>query len=115
MSFQRWLRLAFWAAVVFTFVMATLPQPPALPATDKILHAVAFGTLALLASLAFTQISSKRLLLVFAMFGALIEVAQMIPALHRDAEVMDWVADMVAVSAVLLVGSLWRRLQSKLT
>ena len=38
-----------------------------------------------------------------AALGAVIEVLQMIPALVRDAEVGDWIADCVASLAVLLL------------
>ena len=43
--------------------------------------------------------------------GAMIEVAQAIPALHRDCDIRDWVADSLAILAVTLVANLlmqWR-------
>lgn len=117
MSLQRWLRLAFWAAVVFTFVMATLPQPPQLPGSpsDKVQHILAFTTLAILAVTAYGKTSVIKLLLGLGLFGALIEAAQMVPALHRDAEVLDWAADVVAVTVVLLVATFWHRLRRRRT
>ena len=44
--------------------------------------------------------------------GALIEVFQAIPALHRDCDWRDWLADTLAVAGVLLVLRLvpWRKL-----
>jgi VanZ family protein len=41
-------------------------------------------------------------------FGALIELIQLIPALHRDAELMDWAADTAAAGAVLLIVAIVR-------
>lgn len=38
-----------------------------------------------------------------AALGSVIEVLQMIPVLHRDAELGDWIADCVASLAVLLL------------
>ena len=42
--------------------------------------------------------------------GALIEVTQSIPALHRDCDIRDWIADTVAIVVVTVVmGLLLRR------
>lgn len=46
-----------------------------------------------------------------AAFGALIEIAQSIPALHRDASGVDWIVDCLAVVttlAILAIGKNWR-------
>lgn len=98
-------RAVFWAALGFTLVMALLPAPPSLPveAGDKTLHIIAFAGLSLLASLSFPRRRVIELFVWMATLGALIEVLQMIPALHRDAELGDWVADCAASSAVLLM------------
>ena len=42
------------------------------------------------------------------LFGALIEVFQSIPALHRDSDVVDWIADTAAGIVVLLLVRWWR-------
>jgi len=97
------LRGLFWAVAIFAFVMAVLPHPPRLPGepSDKIQHVVAFATLTLLGSFAYTATGPRKLLARLSLFGAVIEIVQMIPALHRDADVMDWAADTIAVLAVL--------------
>lgn len=84
--------------------MATLPHPPEVPGqpNDKIQHIIAFATLTLLASFAYPQWRSTKVLVGLSLFGALIEVVQAIPALQRDSDVRDWLADSVAVAAVLL-------------
>jgi len=111
---QRLTRVALWGAVVFTFVMATLPKPPHLPGDpdDKVQHILAFACLTALASIAYARASAWRLALPLAVFAALIEVTQMIPALNRDAELMDWIADMTAIAVVLLAVRGGRRLRS---
>ena len=112
MSRQRLLVLAFWAAASFALVMASIPKPPEIPGEpgDKIQHMLAFATLALLGSLAYPRVALIRLLLGLAAFGALIELVQLIPALHRDSELADLLADTAATGAVLLlVHLLWRR------
>lgn len=107
----RLFRMAFWAAVVLAFVMAALPQPPLLPGQppDKLLHTLAFATLALLGCLAFPRVPLLKIAIALSIFGAAIEVVQAIPALHRDSEALDWVADTAAVAVVLVLAFLWRR------
>ena len=47
--------------------------------------------------------SRLRLLIVLSGFGALIEIVQAIPALHRDSDWRDWVADTVAILVTLAI------------
>jgi VanZ family protein len=98
-------RLLFGAAALFTFVMATLPHPPEIPGhpSDKLQHIAAFATLALLGSWAFSTRKWLALLVSLSLFGAVIEAVQAIPWLHRDSELLDWVADTVAAGVVLLI------------
>lgn len=104
-------RLLFWAAAIFAFVMAIMPHPPELPGApnDKIQHMVAFATLGLLAAWGYTRAPLARLLVGLSLYGAFIELVQAIPALNRDSDVKDWIADTIAAGAVLLLVALWRR------
>src|SRR5690606_35280264 len=103
------IRIGFWSTVLLALVMAVLPQPPAVPAPDKAQHMLAFFTLAVLGSAAYPAISPARFAALLAVFGGLIELVQMIPALQREGSVLDWAADFVAaVTGVLIVGW-WRR------
>jgi hypothetical protein len=103
-------RASFWAALTFAFVMALLPQPPQLPGTpsDKVQHIVAFATVAALGSAAYRSMSCMRLLGILSAFGAIIEVLQAIPALNRDSDPVDWLAD-TAAAALVLAGVRWWR------
>ena len=94
----RLVRSAFWAAFAFTTVMALIPKPPAVPVgySDKVQHGLAFATLGILGGLAFPRLSAVRLILLLSLFGALIEIAQATPIIHRDCDPWDWVADTVA-------------------
>lgn len=97
-------RLAFWAALVFTIVMATLPKPPEIIfAPDKVQHALAFFVLTALHKLAYREFGFWKRLIIMAFLGGGIEVAQMVPAFHRDAELMDWAADVAAAFAASFV------------
>ncbi|HEX8214858.1 MAG TPA: VanZ family protein [Allosphingosinicella sp.] len=98
--------LAFWSAAAFALVMALLPKPPQAPVGDKVQHMIAFAALASLASHAYYRASLLKIGLCLAGFGALIEILQSIPALGRDASVMDLVADCAAIAVVLTVARL---------
>lgn len=115
---SRWqplFRVAFWAAFAVALVMALLPQPPQLPGEppDKILHILAFLTLTVLALAAYPRVAPHCLAVALSAFGAMIEILQMIPALNRDAQWLDWVADTAAVMAVLAVAALLRLWRSR--
>ena len=102
-------RVLFFVALVFAVTMALLPKPPALPIDrfgDKFEHILAFASLAGLAALAFPDSSPWRRIERLSFAGALIEVFQAIPALHRDCDFRDWIADTLAVMAVTLIAAL---------
>ncbi len=104
-------RMAFWGAALFALVMASLPHPPSLPGThsDKIQHIIAFATLTSLAAFAYPAARLIVIFLALAGFGGAIELVQAIPALHRDASLLDWLADVSAVGFTLAVVAAWRR------
>lgn len=102
---RQLLRWAFWAAAAFAFVMAVLPHPPQLPGepSDKIQHIAAFAVLTALACAGWPAAARLRLLLALSAFGALIEIVQAIPALHRSADPLDWLADTGAILVTLVI------------
>ena len=99
----------FWGACIFTLVMALLPHPPQVPGhfSDKVQHSAAFATLGFLGRLAYPRVASFRLIAALSFYGALIEVLQAIPALHRDSDPLDWVADTIACAVVVLALHKW--------
>ena len=92
--------------------MAILPHPPDLPGnpSDKLQHIVTFATLAGLGTFAYPQTPLFRLFAGLSLFGALIEVVQAIPILHRDSDFWDWIADTIAAALCLLLVALGRTL-----
>ena len=96
---------------MFALVMASLPKPPQLPGepSDKIQHIMAFATLAALGATAYPRTPLVRLLIGLAAFGALVEIIQLIPPLHRDAQLTDLLADILAAAAILALVQLFRR------
>jgi hypothetical protein len=96
-------RLVFFAALIFTIYSAVMPPSHVLQLTpwDKATHFIAFYVLTGLAVAAFPK---QNLLVVAALlsaFGALIELVQGLPAVHRDRDFWDWVADTLAISSAL--------------
>ena len=113
MSRSAWWGL-FSAALMFTLIMAWLPHPPSVAGNpnDKIQHIAAFACLSLLGAMAFPTFPLARLGERLSFLGAIIEVVQAIPALHRDCDIRDWFADTLAVIVVLFVVGLLRRSRS---
>jgi len=103
-------RFLFWGAIVVSFLAAINPQPPQLPGapSDKVQHIAAFLVLGGLASFAYPRTSPVYLGAALSLFGAIIEFVQMIPALHRDGDPMDWIAD-TAAAALILIFLHWLR------
>lgn len=83
--------------------MALLPKPPEIPGEpgDKVQHMLAFATLGALAAAGWRGTSWLRLLLALVAFGGFIEIAQAIPALHRDSQWSDLFADAAAALAAI--------------
>jgi VanZ family protein len=112
MTFERPARLVLAATLVFVTYMALNPAPPATPLDqygDKIEHMSAFATLAILAAISFPTASVWKIGERLSFFGALIEVFQAIPSLHRDCDWHDWVADTFALSVALYLFTLAKR------
>ena len=96
--------LAFWLCLAGALTLALLPHPPdLLELNDKSKHMLAFCTLAFFGSFAFPAMPKARLGERLSFVGALIEVLQAIPSLHRDCDIRDWFADTLAIIAVLVV------------
>lgn len=98
----------FWSAMLFAFTLAVYPSPVHLLLSDKWQHMMAFAVLATFASAAYSRLPLIALLIGLSIFGGLIEVVQALPAIHRDSDVLDWIADTFAVIVVLLIVQAWR-------
>jgi len=110
--FERCARLLFWLALAGAVVLALMPQPPQLPTDrfgDKFNHILAFATLAALAALGWPRAEKLRVVERMSFLGALIEVAQAMPVLHRDCDIRDWAADTLAIVVVTVVFALLGR------
>ena len=106
-------RVAFFAALIFTCYGAVAPAAHALHLApwDKANHFIAFYALTGLAVAAFPRSNLALLAALLSGFGALIEIAQGLPFVHRDRDFWDWVADSIAIACALAPMLLfwWRR------
>ena len=108
---RRTLPPVFWTALVIAFAVAVWPNPVLLPGnpSDKLQHLAAFAGLAALAAMAYPRVRLPRIAIGLALYGALIEIVQSIPALRRSAELMDWMADIAGLALALAAAALIRR------
>jgi hypothetical protein len=104
---------AFLAALALTFYSAVIPPQQALQLApwDKAEHFIAFYGLTGLAVAAFPRRNLFVIAALLSSFGALIEIVQGLPMVHRDRDFWDWVADTIAIIAALAPMLLvwWRR------
>lgn len=112
----KWFRIAlpvYWIALIVATHYPQVRLPDEIPQSDKIVHATAFGVLALLF---WMFLKSRRPLdaasvwiaaLVLIPYAALDEYLQQF--VGRDTDLMDWIADLIGISCVLLVLELRRR------
>jgi len=106
---RRIAALLFWPALIGAITLAVMPQPPYLPSNalgDKFNHMLAFATLAALAAVGFPAMPRLRVIERLSFLGAMIEVVQSIPALHRDCDIRDWIADTLAIVVVTGIAAL---------
>jgi hypothetical protein len=99
----RLAQVTFFAALLFTFYSAVVPPSLALKLVpwDKAEHFIAFYALTGLAAAAFPRRSLFLTAVSLSGFGALIELVQGTPLVHRDMDFWDWVADTLAIIAAL--------------
>ncbi|REK10876.1 MAG: VanZ family protein [Planctomycetota bacterium] len=116
-------RLSVAVLGVYWLVLATathVPQiepPLGVQPSDKVEHVAAFGLLAVLLALAWSHFTAMTwrsyaaILAVIAVYGAVDEITQ--PLTRRNADVMDWLADVTGAIAGLAVFAIARRLRAR--
>jgi VanZ family protein len=105
------LLVVYWLALITATHLPKVPEPLEFRGSDKVEHFLAYATLAALAGWVWSLLrpfgwrQALVLLGIVAMHGILDEVTQ--PIVGRNADVLDWCADMVGatlgVSTLLVV------------
>lgn len=104
------LTAALWLTLLAVYVLALIP-PSGTPqaGADKLQHVAAFLTLAVLASFAMPRRSVLQIGVALALFGAAIEITQLMPLFNRVASIADWLFDLVAIALGLFATAPFRR------
>ena len=107
------LRLGLYALATAALLYLCLAPSNGLPGIklwDKAEHAISWAVLAGAGLVLFPR-RPGVIVLYAAAVGALVEVLQGLPAVNRDSDWRDWVADMVGVAAAWAILRLARRLR----
>ena len=109
---RKYLDISLTIVVTLTLTVAMLwpleAPPPAPEGSDKLVHFIAFAALAF--PLARTgRFGLLPVLIGASAFGGAIELIQ--PSFNRNADLNDWVADVVGVILGIGLGLLYRRLR----
>jgi hypothetical protein len=107
-------RGVFAVVVLVSFAVLFAPGPDVPPApygVDKLVHGGLF--LALAATGCWAGIRRPVVAVLLPLYAAASELIQAIPALHRDATLGDWLADVVGVLLGLLAWTLVERRRSR--
>lgn len=110
-----WSRLALIITSVTVFVIANLPAGMVSigSSNDKLNHAMAFAVLTPLVILAFPAIRLWWVFVGLIAFNGCIELSQAAFGFGRQADILDWLAGVVA-TAVVMVGFVAARAMSRL-
>ena len=111
---RKYLDILLTIAVMLTLTIAMLwPLEAPLPApegSDKLVHFVAFATLAFPLALS-GRIGLLPVFIGASAYGGAIELIQ--PRFNRSADVNDWIADVVGVVLGIGCGLLYRRIRRR--
>ena len=108
-----WLRLALYAAasgVLLYLCLAPAHDLPSVKLWDKAEHAVSWAVLTGAGLVLFPR-WRLAVALYAAVLGGLVEILQGLPAINRDSDWKDWVADLIGVTAAWLVVAALRRVR----
>ncbi|MEH6789082.1 hypothetical protein [Parasphingorhabdus sp.] len=109
------LRLAFWLLLGVILALALMPAEyaPSVFAEDKSNHILAFFALSLMARLLWPQARLPLLFLLLTLLGGAIELLQLAMGFGREADWLDFGADVLAIALGLLVARLLASLTRK--
>ena len=111
MNAQTIFRILFWLLLGIILAISLMPagDAPTVFANDKLNHGLAFFTLSLMARLLWARTHAVILFVLLMAFGGGIELLQLSMGFGRDADWMDFAADILAIVIGMLVGHLLGR------
>ena len=108
-------RAFFWLLLSTILIISQMPaaDAPAVFADDKLNHILAFFTSSLMARLLWARTHAAILFGLLMLFGGGIELLQWAMGFGRDADWLDFAADIVAIAVGLLAGKALQRVITK--
>jgi VanZ family protein len=108
-------RILFWLLLAIILAISLMPtgDAPTVFANDKLNHGLAFFTLSLMARLLWNRTHAAVLFVLLMALGGGIELLQLAMGFGRDADWMDFAADVVAIVLGLLAGKIFWSLTRK--
>ena len=115
MKTQKIFRILFWLLLGIILAISIMPaaEAPTVFAYDKLNHGLAFFSLSLMARLLWARTNAALLFVLLMVFGGGIELLQWSMGLGRDADWMDFAADIVAILLGILAGKLFWSIRGK--
>tara|TARA_R100001244_G_scaffold39766_4_gene35797 strand:- start:5297 stop:5659 length:363 start_codon:yes stop_codon:yes gene_type:complete len=109
MTAPKIFRILFWLLLGIILAVSIMPagDAPTVFANDKLNHGLAFFTLSMMARLLWMRTNGAALFTMLMAFGGGIELLQLAMGFGRDADWMDFVADIVAILLGILAGKLF--------
>lgn len=97
----RILQMLFWGGIAAVLYFTLRPPGQVVPGWDKLQHMMSFGTLMLLAAIAYPRARLSGLTATLMGLGAAIELIQ--PVVGRSDDIRDWLADAAGILVALLL------------
>ena len=115
MTVQTILRLAFWLLLGIILAISIMPtgDAPTIFANDKLNHGLAFFTLSVMARLLWTRTHAAILFILLMLFGGGIEILQLVMGFGREADWMDFLADIAAIALGIVTGKALNSIKNK--
>lgn len=114
MNAQNIFRILFWLLLGIILAISIMPagDAPTIFTNDKLNHGLAFFTLSLMARLLWMRTNAAILFGLLMAFGGGIELLQWVMGFGRDADWLDFAADIAAIVLGILTGKLLLSMRS---
>lgn len=109
------IRFVFWILLAIILVISLMPagEAPTIFADDKLNHILAFFTLSLMARVIWPRAQAQTLFIMLMAFGGGIELLQLSLGFGRDADWMDFGADILATGLGIVAGAVFNSIFRK--
>ncbi|WP_417613818.1 hypothetical protein [Parasphingorhabdus sp.] len=112
---HKLVRIIFWILLAIILLISLLPEgdAPTVFADDKLNHILAFFTLSVMARVIWPRAQAQTLFIMLIAFGGGIELLQLLLGFGRDADWMDFGADILATGLGIAAGAVFNSIFRK--